>query len=126
MPTTLIRAEQAPCFDLGSTRVTAYASPSRGSATVSAWRLVLDPGAESPLHELTGDEAFIALSGEALVELAGEQFRVGAGDGVSVPPGVPFRISNRGTEPFEAIACMAAGSRAIVGGEESIVPPWAV
>jgi mannose-6-phosphate isomerase-like protein (cupin superfamily) len=126
MPKTLIRRENAPTFDLAGTRVTAYASPSRGSAGVAAWRLVLDPGAESPLHELTGDEALVALAGEAQVELGGEEFRLTAGDGLSVPPRTPFRIRNAGTMPFEAVACMAAGAQARVGDGEPFSPPWAV
>lgn len=126
MPKTHIRREDAPQFDLGGTRVTAYASPSRGSAGVAAWRLVLDPGAESPLHELTGDEAFVAIAGEAQVELAGEEFRLRAGDGLSVPPRTPFRIRNAGGEPFEAVACVAAGAQARVGGGEPFSPPWAL
>lgn len=126
MPKTLIRRQDAPQFDLAGTRVTAYASPSRGSTGVAAWRLVLDPGAESPLHELTADEAFVALAGVALVELDGETFPLEAGDGLSVPPHTAFRIRNAGALPFEAVACMAAGGQARVGDGEPFSPPWAV
>jgi len=125
MPQTLIRRAEAPRFGHDGTHVTGYASPSRGSASVSVWRLVLEPGASSPVHQLTQDEAFLALSGAATVELAGEEFRLEAGDGLSVPPGTSFRIRNPGPDPFEAVACMATGGRAQVGDGEPFVPPWA-
>ncbi len=126
MPRTLIRREDAPQFGQAGTRVAGFASPSRGSATVSMWRFVLDPGAGSPVHQLTHDEAFVALRGRATVELAGEEFPLDAGDGLSVPPHTPFRIQNAGPEPFEAVACMAAGGQAVVGEAPPFVPPWAV
>ena len=125
-PKTLIRREDAPRFAHEGTEVVAYASPSRGSASISAWRLALDPGAESPVHELSCDEAFLALRGVATVELAGETFELHAGDGLSVPPRTPFRIRNRGIEPFEAVACMAAAGQARIGDAPPFTPPWAL
>lgn len=126
MPSTLIRREDAPHFGHEGAAVVGYASPSRGSRTVSAWRLALEPGAASPLHEVTRDEAFLALRGVATVELAGETFELRAGDGLSVPPGTPFRILNPGPGLFEAVACMAAGGQARVPGAEPFTPPWAL
>jgi len=125
MAATLIRGAAAPRFGHDGVEVTGYAAPSRGSATVSAWRLRLAPGAASPWHQLSHDEAFIALRGEALVELGGEPLRLREGDGLSVPPDTPFRISNPGPQPFEAIACMAAGGTARLADGVPFVPPWA-
>ena len=122
---TIIRDAQAPRFDAGGVRVTGLASPSRGSASISAWRVVLAPGAASPEHTLTSDEAFVALRGTARVDLDGEAHDLGAGDCLVVAPGRPFRIRNDGAEPFEAVCCMAAGGRAIVDGQDAFVPPWA-
>lgn len=126
MPHTLITEEQAPRFGRDGTRVTGYASPSRGSRSVSAWRVVLEPGAGSPPHQLSHDEAFVAIRGEAAVELDGERFTLRAGDGLSVPPRTPFRISNAGQEEFEAVVCMAAEGRAWIADGAPFTPPWAV
>lgn len=123
---TLIRKDTAPRFGHDGIAVRGYASPSRGSASVSAWHITLDPGASSPLHQLTHDEAFIALQGEAVIDIAGEELTVAAGDGVSVPPSTPFRIRNAGDQPFEAIACMSSSGKAWVGETEPFTPPWAV
>jgi hypothetical protein len=42
-----------------------------------------------------------------------------------VAPARRFSIHNDGAQPFEAVACMAAGGAAILEGEEPFVPPWA-
>ena len=122
---TIIRDREAPRFGDEGVSVTGLASPSRGCASLSAWRVVLDPGAATPEHTLTSDEAFVALRGTARVELDGEAHDVGAGDCLVVAPDRPFRIRNDGAEPFEAVCCMAAGGQAVVAGHGAFVPPWA-
>jgi mannose-6-phosphate isomerase-like protein (cupin superfamily) len=122
---TIIREHDAPRFGDDGVSVTGLASPSRGCATVSAWRVVLDPGAASPEHTLTSDEAFVALRGTATVSLDGAEHDLGAGDCLVVAPERRFVIRNDGAEPFEAVCCMAAGGRAVVAGQGEFVPPWA-
>jgi mannose-6-phosphate isomerase-like protein (cupin superfamily) len=122
---TIIRDADAPRFGADGVSVTGLASPSRGSATVSAWRVVLEPGAGSPEHTLTSDEAFVALRGAARVTLDGAEQDLRAGDCLVVAPERAFCIRNDGPEPFEAVCCMAAGGRAVVPGEGAFVPPWA-
>ena len=123
---TIIREQDAPRFGQDGIEVTGLASPSRGCDTVSAWRVLLAPGAASPEHALTSDEAFVALRGSARVELDGQAEELRAGDCLVVAPARRFTIRNDGAEPFEAVCCMAAGGRAVVEGEGSFVPPWAV
>ena len=122
---TIIREQDAPRFGQDGVEVTGLAAPSRGCESVSAWRVVLRPGAGSPEHTLTSDEAFVALRGAARVELEGEAHELSAGDCLVVAPGRRFRISNEGAEPFEAVCCMAAGGEAVVEGQGAFVPPWA-
>ena len=122
---TIIRDHDAPRFGDDGVSVTGLASPSRGCATVSAWRVVLDPGAASPEHTLTSDEAFVALRGRARVTLDGDDHDLAAGDCLVVAPERPFSIRNEGPEPFEAVCCMAAGGRAVVAGQGAFVPPRA-
>jgi mannose-6-phosphate isomerase-like protein (cupin superfamily) len=122
---TIIREQDAPRFGQDGVEVTGLAAPSRGCESVSAWRVVLRPGAGSPEHTLTSDEAFVALRGAARVELEGEAHELSAGDCLVVAPGLRFRISNEGAEPFEAVCCMAAGGEAVVEGQGAFVPPWA-
>jgi mannose-6-phosphate isomerase-like protein (cupin superfamily) len=122
---TIIRRQDAPTFGQDGVEVTGLASPSRGCASVSAWRVLLQPGAGSPEHTLTSDEAFVALRGRAQVQLGGETQELEAGDCLVVAPERRFSIRNDGAEPFEAVCCMAAGGQAVVEGEGAFVPPWA-
>jgi mannose-6-phosphate isomerase-like protein (cupin superfamily) len=122
---TIIREQDAPRFGQDGVEVTGLASPSRGCDTVSAWRVLLAPGAASPEHTLTSDEAFVALRGRARVELDGASEELRAGDCLVVAPERRFSIRNDGTEPFEAVCCMAAGGQAVVEGGGTFVPPWA-
>src|SRR4051794_38530368 len=123
---TIIRDGDAPRFGEEGVSVTGPASPSRGCATVTAWRVVLAPGAGSPEHALTSDEAFVALRGRARVELDGTAHALAAGDCLVVAPEQPFRIRNDGPEPVEAVCRMAAGGEAVVAGQGTFPPPWAV
>jgi len=122
----IIRSQDAPRFGQDGVSVTGLASPSRGCASVSTWRIVLAPGAASPEHTLTQDEAFVALRGTAQITLDGGHAELSAGDCLIVAPDRRFTISNRGSEDFEAVCSMAAGGMAVVEGEGTFVPPWAV
>jgi quercetin dioxygenase-like cupin family protein len=125
MTETVIRGAEAPRFGQDGTQVVGYASPTRGSEAVSAWKVALDPGAASPRHELTHGEVFIVLDGNARFEVEGRSHELGAGDAICVPPGTRFEVSNDGPEMFTAICCMAAGGQARIGDGEPFPIPWA-
>jgi quercetin dioxygenase-like cupin family protein len=122
---TIIRSTDAPRFGDDGTEIRGYASPSRGSAALSAWRLRLAPGAASPVHSLTHGEVFLALEGSGRFEVAGRVHDVGAGDAICVPAGVALRLANTAAEPFEAVCCMPAGGMGQIGDGEPFTPPWA-
>ena len=125
MTETIIRGADAPQFGDAGILITGYGSPSRGADSVAAWKVSLQPGAASPLHELTHHEVFIVLSGEASFEFEGRRHQVGAGDAICVPPQTPFALSNAGPETMAAICCMAAGGRARIGDGDAFPIPWA-
>ncbi len=125
MTETVIRLTDAPQFGDDGTEITGYASPTRGSESVSAWKVLLHPGAGSPIHQLTSGEAFIALAGRGRFEFDGRAHELRAGDAICVPPSVPFRVVNAADEPFEAVCCMAAGGQGQIGDGEPFTPPWA-
>ncbi len=122
---TVIRHADAPRFGGDGTEITGYASPTRGSEAVSAWRVVLQPGASSPVHELTDTEAFITLGGRGTFEFGSRTHELAAGDAICVPRATPFRLANHGSEPFEAICCMAATGQGRIGDGDPFTPPWA-
>jgi mannose-6-phosphate isomerase-like protein (cupin superfamily) len=122
---TLVSSTTAPRFDVGGTHVIGLASPSRGAAETSVWRLTLDPGSSSPEHTLDREEVFVALAGTARAVTDGHATDVRPGDALIVPPAVPFTIANPGPEPFEAVVSLPVGGSATVAGE-AMTPPWAV
>ncbi len=125
MVETVIRSDDAPQFAQEGTHVTGYASPTRGSETVSAWKVALDPGAGSPQHELTHGEVFIVLGGNVRFDVDGRRHDLAAGDAICVPPKTSFSLTNEGPERFTAICCMAAGGQARIGDGELFPIPWA-
>jgi mannose-6-phosphate isomerase-like protein (cupin superfamily) len=55
------------------------------------------PGVTTRLHAVTGiEERYVILRGEGVVEVGGVKARVGPGDRVLIPAGVPQRIANTG------------------------------
>ena len=125
MPETVIRLADAPRFGDDGIEMTGYASPARGSAAVSAWKVVLHPGAASPVHQLTDTEAFIMLRGRGTFAFDGRTHELAPGDAICVPARTPFHLANAGDEPFEAICCMAASGQGQIGDGEPFTPPWA-
>src|SRR3954452_12942857 len=87
---TLVSLSEAPRFDADGTHVVGLASPSRGSAETSVWRLTLDPGTSSPEHTLSREEVFVALGGSARAVRADCTLDVQAGDAPIGPPDVAF------------------------------------
>jgi len=125
MTATVIRHDDAPRFGDEGTEILGYASPSRGSERVSAWRVRLHPGAASPLHSLTEGEVFLALEGTGRFEVDGRVHDVAAGDAICVPADVPLRLANMTDSPFEAVCCMPASGMGRVGDGAPFTPPWA-
>lgn len=120
----VIKYETAPSFDLPGLRVTGLASPSRGCRETNVWRLAIAPHTDGTLHSVDREEIFVAISGRAIVELAGESIALAPGDALVVPANQPFALANPHAEPFEAIAALPVGGRAAMPGGEPFAPPW--
>jgi quercetin dioxygenase-like cupin family protein len=121
----VIPAPAAPTHDLPGARFTTLASPSRGAAETSVWRLELLPGADAPVHSVTREEIFVALDGAATATLDGVEHAVCAGDALVLPPGTGFSIAAAGDAPFRAIVCLPVGGQAAFAGGAPFTPPWA-
>lgn len=123
---TLISRESAPPFTADGTTVTGYAAPSRGSRSISLWRIELAPGASSPVHRLNVEEVFLGTGGRAVASIDGTQYAVSPGDCLILPSGAAFSITAGEDEPFLAVACMPAGGKAtLLPDGPTFVPPWA-
>jgi mannose-6-phosphate isomerase-like protein (cupin superfamily) len=124
MHMSIIRASAAPVFETPGLEVLGLAAPSRGSAESCVWRLTLAPGTPGTPHSIDREEIFVVLSGEARVEIDGEDAPLAAGDALVVPAGRSFSLSNPGAEPFVAMAVMPVGGRAVMPDGACFSPPW--
>lgn len=120
----IIPAPASPTHDLGDTRFTALASPSRGSAETSVWIVEIDPGTPATPHRLTREEVFVVLDGAASVRIGDAAGTAAAGDAVVVPPGADFEIAASGDTPLRMVCCLPIGGQARIG-DATFTPPWA-
>lgn len=120
----ILYARDAPEFELSATgRVTGLASPSRGSAELTTYRVRLEPGSAVPAHRHDHEEVFTLISGSAMVVLDDQEFLIGPGDTVLVPPGTEHYSYSR-TEPADLVASVPAGTSFITAHGEPRLPDW--
>lgn len=125
---SIVRATEAPIFELPGTRFTALTAPSRGATELSTWILELEPGSgkDGQKHWLDHEEVFIVLNGVLTASVNDEEAEIKPGDALSVPARALMAISNRGEVPVRAVVCIPAGTQAtFADGQEIGTPPWA-
>ncbi|HVK23005.1 MAG TPA: cupin domain-containing protein [Actinokineospora sp.] len=120
----VIKAADAPRFELPGIEFTGLAAPSRGSADLCTWRITVAPGVDSAHHTIDRDEVFMITSGTLRITPDGEE--LSAGDAVIVPAGDPIALRNAGTEPATAYIAIRAGfTPKAADGTVIPTPPWA-
>lgn len=121
----LIRAAEAPIFDLPGIRFTALAAPSRGSSQTCVWQLRVEPGLVSEeAHTLDHDEVFVVVEGA--IRLAPDGDVASVGDAVVVPAGEPIQLDNAGEGVAVVHVAIKAGFVArMADGSVMGTPPWA-
>ena len=67
--------------------------------------------ADPPLHEPGARETALVLSGTATLVIDGEDHELRAGDAVTFDADLPHHFENRGADPAEFVAVVAAGLR---------------
>lgn len=121
---SVIHALTAPSHDLGGTRFTPVATPSRGTTETSVWRVSIDPGVAPMPHWVTREEIFVVLSGNASVAADGDHSTAGPGDAIAIPPCTTFTLANAGDGPLELLCCLPVGGQAVTP-TGTFAPPWA-
>ena len=121
----VIKRPTEPTHRLPGAEFTSLATPGRSDAATSVWVVRLAPGHGGLPHQLTAGETFVALDGQARVNLAGTAALLRAGDSLVVPPGVEFSIEADGDSAFEAVCVLPFGGQAVTAGGEPFTPPWA-
>ncbi|MER7002054.1 cupin domain-containing protein [Dactylosporangium sp. NPDC000555] len=121
---SIVRAADAPRFELGDTKFTVYSGPSHGSQEICTWRLTVPAGTQSMPHTIDRDEVFMVLSGGIHLAPGGEV--LGPGDAAVVPAGEKIEVGNPLNEPAEVYVALRAGMTAYhTDGTPVGTPPWA-
>jgi quercetin dioxygenase-like cupin family protein len=121
----VLHAPAEPTHDLGGTRFTSLATPSRGSTDTSVWIVEILPGTPAAPHSLTRQEVFVVLAGTASVRLAGQADEAAVGDAIVVPAGTEFELANASVGPLRLVCCLPAGGQAQLPDGSTFTPPWA-
>ncbi|MEP6476661.1 MAG: cupin domain-containing protein [Actinomycetota bacterium] len=121
----ILYARQAPEFELSaSARITGLAAPSRGSAEVTTYRVRLDPGSAVTAHRHDHEEVFTLVAGSAMVVLDDEEYLLGPGDTVIVPPGTEHYAYSQ-TDHADFFAAVPVGTSFVVpDGDDRLLPDW--
>jgi mannose-6-phosphate isomerase-like protein (cupin superfamily) len=121
---SVIPAPDTHTHDLGGTRFTSLATPSRGSSETAVWQVEIEPGIPATPHSLTREEVFVVLAGRAEVRVGQGIGVAEAGDAIVVPKDTEFELSNAGSAVLRLLCCFPVGGKARLG-DESFTPPWA-
>ena len=120
----VVRAAEAPTFELPGVRFTSLAAPGLGSAETCVWQLTVEPGVESDPHTLDHDEVFVVLDGSVRLTPGGPS--LGPGDAGVVPAGRGNRAHQpRRREARLHVAIRAGFTATMADGTPFGTPPWA-
>ena len=120
----IIPAPSAPTHDLGGSRFTSLATPSRGSTESSVWVVEIDPGVPPTPHSVTREEVFVVLDGVATVAVGDASGTAAPGDAFVIPADTEFTVANRGSAPLRMLCCLPVGGQARTA-TATFTPPWA-
>lgn len=122
----VIRSTNAPTFTVDGFHFVGLTSPSRGASELCTWRLEIKPHAKSEPHWLDHEEVFVLLDGVITIAVAGETFRLHAGDAISVPARSLLQLANANEFSAHALVCLPVGAHGTMSdGREIGTPPWA-
>ncbi len=122
----VVRAAEAPTFNLPGIRFVGLTAPSRGASEICTWHLHVEPHAPGgEPHWLDHEEVFILLEGKLHVVMNDVQVSLAAGDALAVPANARLQLSNPDDAPAHALVCIPAGFQAYLHGESIGTPPWA-
>jgi mannose-6-phosphate isomerase-like protein (cupin superfamily) len=121
----IIHAPAEPTHDLGGTRFTSLATPTRGVVDTAVWTVEIAPGTPAAPHSLTREEVFVVLDGAAAVSIGDVAGTASVGDAIVVPADTQFELSNAGDASLRLLCCMPVGGQARLADGAAFTPPWA-
>ena len=83
-------------------------TPTGNSVNQSLAEATVPPGADTEEHfHRVSEEIYLFTSGSGRMKLGDELAEVSVGDTVVIPPGLPHKLWNTGTEPLKLLCCCA-------------------
>jgi quercetin dioxygenase-like cupin family protein len=120
----IVRATEAPTFELPGIRFTSLASPGLGSTETCVWQVTVDADVDGDPHTLDHDEVFVVLDGSVRLSPGGPDLTTG--DAAIVPAGEPIQLTNTGDRPARLQVAIRAGFSATMADGTAVgTPPWA-
>lgn len=80
-----------------------YIGESMGAAGISMGEITIQPGGEIPLHRHSVEDCILLRQGAGEIHMDGEVVPVEAPMSILIPPGVPHKVMNTGSEPIRII-----------------------
>jgi quercetin dioxygenase-like cupin family protein len=111
-------------FETHGSRFSSYASPSRGTTQLCAWRLDVPADLRGAPHRPSREEVLLVLAGELGISIDGATETAKPGDVVVVPAGSELRVDG-GSAPASAWVTTTAGLEARLADGSTFTPPWA-
>ncbi len=118
----VVRPADATQFETHGARFSSYATPSRGSSQLCAWRLDVPADLEGVAHRPSREEVLLVLDGELRITLDGTQADLRQGDVVLVPVDSEFRVDG-GPNGATAWVTTTPGLEAVTADGSRIAPP---
>lgn len=120
----VIRSVDGVSFETHGSHFLSYASPSKGSSQLCAWRLTVPPDLRGVAHRPTREEILLILDGELQVTLDGVSSTLHRGDALLVAPHSELRV-DAGPKGATAWVTTTPGLEAVTADGTRITPPWA-
>jgi quercetin dioxygenase-like cupin family protein len=120
-----IRAADQRVVTTPNASMTTLASTTQGpSDDLAMWRVEMNAGQRGPMHIFDSEQLWAAQTGTLVINLDGEQLRLGAGDAIVLPANAERQISAE--TDATAIVCGHGRAVASVPGEDTPrgTPPW--
>ncbi len=121
----VFRSPEATTFELHGSRFVSYATPSRGSRQLCAWRLEVPADLQGVAHRPTREEIILVLDGELRVTLDDARSELHRGDVALVAADSELRVDS-GPAGATAWVTTTPGIEAVTGDGSRITPPWAL
>jgi quercetin dioxygenase-like cupin family protein len=112
-------------FNLPGLNHRTFAGPEHGMKNLEVWGQVIEPGAGTPVHCHSCEEAIVILEGSGTLTINGEDTKFGANSTLIIPADAVHKIVNSGDTRMVMIAALSAAPVRVRHGDNQPMPlPW--